>query len=177
MKQCLIIIIFFLAACNNASPEKQQAAVPAKQDPHIEAFNQWLSTHHIDPAHFNDTVASPSDSLWAYSFPLERTDSLYRWYPSTDSSFYLLTNIDRETRQNIFKKAEDMEYRFLDTRSGNVHIGITLLYDKTNLAPIDIHWHDPETIYLLEQDKNNSGYELIKLRMNRDTIWSYRHTN
>lgn len=188
MKQIYFYLIFIacMASCNNKS--KPLATTPQVQDKELArntAFETWLKSHKLSAAHFKDTIAEKADSLWAYAFPLERTDTLYMWYPSTDSSYYLLTNIDRESGKNIFvtdsKKqdkeetsTEDIEYRFLETRNKTVFIGLTLL-NTGHLSPVDIFWYSPKKIHLLVRDKINSDYELVTLKMGVDTIWSYRN--
>ncbi len=162
-----------MACTNNPQPNVADIPEPAKEEQQQTAFSNWLKSYSLTSAYFKDTIAEKADSLWAYAFPLERTDSLYQWYPSTDSSYYLLTNIDKASQQSIFKKNDDIEYRFLNTRNKTVFIGITLLHDGP-LSPVDIFWYDPETVYLLEKDKINSDYELVRLRIQVDTIWSYR---
>jgi len=168
-----VSIILGMSACSQQPKTLTKTQTAPVIDSQKMAFNQWLSKHQISENYFKDTITEPADSLWDYANPLERTDSLYRWYPSKDSSYYLLTNIDMANGQSIFKKNDDIEYRFLDSKKQSVHIGITLLNDGF-LSPVDIFWYDQQTIYLLEKDKANSDFELIKLKMNTDSIWSYR---
>jgi hypothetical protein len=166
----LILLTTCFAACKN--PPATSGTTTGQEDTML---NSWLETHKISVRSISDTIAEYADSIWDYTSPLSRTDSLYRWYPSTDSSYYLLTNIDRSSRQSIFKEGDDIEYRFLNTKTKKVYIGITLL-NEGPLTPIDIFWQGPHTIYLLEQVKVSKALQLIKLDMQKDSIWSYKTT-
>jgi hypothetical protein len=188
MKQiypCLIALAIFSACSNKPKPPETQKPGQDIEITRKAALEKWLASHGLNSAYFRDTMSESADSLWAYAFPLERTDTLYLWYPSTDSSYYLLTNIDRESGKNVFASgpaqkdkaitnSEDIEYRFLETRNKTVFIGMTLL-NSGPLSPVDIFWYSPKTIHLLVKDKINADYELVTLKMGVDTIWSYRN--
>lgn len=179
MKQLLSIIAISLAAtaCNNHNNAMQQEPVRDSSKTNIAkiAYEKWLIRHKLPVDYFDTITSAKFDSMWAFYEPMNRTDSLYMWFPSTDSSYSLLTNMDWGAGKTIFKDKDDVELRFRHRDSNSVFVGIRIPYEHTRALPLrDFFWYNGNTIYIMEQDAVDSAYELIRLRMDTDSVWSYR---
>ena len=174
-----ILPIFVLTACSNNEDIKEQTE-PSQNNNSVmtdndEHFNYWLTNHQLIRSDFIDTSIITAFELWAYYENLNREDSFYLWYPSTDSSYFLLTNYDKKTDNRKIFRTSDIDLRFLDSKNNNVHLGIQL-FDSLRIRKIDYFWYDSITFYYLEKKKDSMYYRLIKLKMEIDTIWEYKTT-
>lgn len=179
MKQLFSILVICLVhvACNNHNNPVQQepAKDTAETDAAKAAYEKWLTVHNLLAEYFDTMTAARFDSLWTFSEPVTRTDSLYLCFPSTDSSYSLVTNMDWRTGKTIFKEKDDVELRFRHRDSNSIFVGIRIPYEHTRALPLrDFFWYNGNTLYILEQDAIDHAYELIRLRMDTDTVWSYR---
>lgn len=177
MKQLIVIITFCLGyiACNNGGKAPMlKTEDSAKTDLIKHAYEKWLSKHHLKANYFDTITGAKFDSLWAFSEPMMRSDSLYLWFPSPDGSYSLVTNMNWETGKTLFKAKDDVELRFKRKDSSSIFVGIRIPYDHTLVLPLrDFLWYNGNTIYIMEQDAVDSAYELIKVRMDTDSVWSY----
>ncbi len=169
--------MLILTACSNNEDNNEQVGLNknnnSEQMDYGEHFNDWLANHKLIRSDFADTSVITAFELWTYAESLTREDSFYLWYPSTDSSYFLLTNYDNKTNERKTFRTEDIDLRFLDNKNKNVYLGI-LLFDSLTERSIDYYWYDSITFYYIEKNRDTMDFRLTKLKMKADTIWEYR---
>jgi len=120
-----------------------------------------------------DTIGRRAFELWAYRDKLSESDSAFYWYPSKDSSYYLITNFNRETKNKISSEHfNDIDLRFLRVDNQDVYIGLMLL-DSLKQRSIDYYWYDSTTFFFNEKKEAKGEIVLTKLKMGIDSIWTY----
>ncbi len=180
MRQILYIstILFLLISCKNEPKEKvtennENSTVIEIVDFDSD-FNEWLTNQGLERKMFVDTIGERSFELWAYRDKLEDSDSAFYWYPSKDSSYYLITNFNRETKNRISSEcSNDIYLRFFKRESQEVFIGIMLL-DSLKTRSIDFYWYDSTSFFFIENESENGDEILTKLEMGIDSIWTYK---
>ena len=180
MRQLIYIlpILIFLISCKNDfkenSLENGNDSEPIEVIDFDSDFNRWLNKLDLENDDIIDTSEERTFELWAYRDRLTTSDSAFYWYPSKDSSFYLITNFNRETKKRISTEySNDIDLRFLNRNSKSVYIGLTLL-DSLAQRSIDFYWYDSTTFFFIENLNNNNKRNLIKLKMGIDSIWTYK---
>ena len=137
-------------------------------------FKKWQDELELGNAKIIDTTKEMVFELWAYKDKLTKSDSSFYWYPSKDSSYYLITNFNHETKKRINTKySNDICLRFLKRSNNEVYIGLLLL-DSLKQRSIDFYWYDSNTFFFIENFDKNGGTNLIKLKMETDSIWTYK---
>lgn len=138
-------------------------------------FSEWLTSHGIERKMIVDTTSERAFELWAYRNDLEVSDSAYYWYPSKDSSYYLITNYNRANKKRITSDySKDIQFRFLKTETKEVFIGLSLL-DSLELRNIDFYWYNSTSLFFLEEKENGKGIEsLTNVKMGVDSVWIYK---
>jgi hypothetical protein len=178
MKQVFYIlsILVFLISCKNEfninSSKNENNSEPTQFIDFDTDFQKWFEE--LDIAHDNiiDTTKEGAFELWAYSDKLAKSDSTFYWYPSKDSSYYLITNLNRTTKNRIStKQTNNIDLRFLDRNNELVYIGLILL-DSLEQREIDFYWYDSTTFYFIENLTREKV--LTKLKMQIDSIWTYK---
>ncbi|WP_139171007.1 hypothetical protein [Lutibacter oricola] len=130
-------------------------------------FKNWLIEKSILYTDIKPFREYPSYELWSHYDLLSQKDSLkYDFFPSTDSSFVLITNENRENRGRY------IDYRFLETESKNVHIGIGIM-DSLKTISTDHFWYNDRILYIIERKIKSNDYSMIKLKVKVDSIWEY----
>jgi hypothetical protein len=132
-------------------------------------FSEWLTSKGIERKIIVDTMGERAFELWAYRNDLEASDSAYYWYPSKDSSYYLITNYNQENKKRIITDySKDIQLRFLKTETKEVFIGLLLL-DSLEMRNIDFYWYNSTSFFFLEGKGS-----LTELKMGVDSIWTYK---
>lgn len=180
MRQLIYIlsILIFLISCKNDfkknSSENENSSEPTDVIDFDTDFNRWLNELELDNDNIIDTTKEKAFELWAYRDKLTNSDSTFYWYPSKDSSFYLITNFNRETKKGISTEySNDIDLRFLKRSNDEVYIGLMLL-DSLAQRNIDFYWYDSNTFFVIENLDKNSETNLIKLKIGIDSIWTYK---
>ncbi len=172
----IVILTSILSACDQNRNENENLDYKpdniAQKDPEM-LFRKWLSDHKLSLSSFIDTSAQKAVELWSYFDTLERKDSLYFWYPSKDSSYFLLTNYNALSGELFHGDSKDLILRFIDNKSKKVYQGLALENFADNWE-IDYKWYNENTFYLLEKHKQSGEYEVLRLKMGIDSIWTYR---
>lgn len=170
--------MFLLSSCK--SEPKEKVSESSKDSSAVEVidfdseFNEWLNNQDLDRKMIVDSIRDRAFELWAYRDKLTESDSAFYWYLSKDSSYYLITNFNRETKNRISSEySNDIELRFLKKNDQEVFIGIALL-DSLEQRSIDFYWYDSTTFYFIENDKGTESRTLTKLKMGIDSIWTYK---
>jgi hypothetical protein len=136
-------------------------------------FNEWLTNQELERRMIVDTIGRRAFELWAYRDKLSESDSAFYWYPSKDSSYYLITNFNRETKNKISSEHfNDIDLRFLRVDNQDVYIGLMLL-DSLKQRSIDYYWYDSTTFFFNEKKEAKGEIVLTKLKMGIDSIWTY----
>jgi hypothetical protein len=170
MKSLLALVgLLFLGACSQGTVDQKTFSVPDLTE--TERFNYWLGEHDLKESDFVDSVGRRAFELWAYSDPITKSDSSKYWYPSTDSSFYLVSNYNVSDGSRIEQRWSDIELGFHKTGTNEIRIGMALL-DSTSKRRIDIHWRNESSIYILEKIDEELNYMML-LNMKNDSIWEY----
>jgi hypothetical protein len=175
----ILTIILFLADCSNNNKVDKSIktrivkSFDTEQLENDRKFANWLQQYSLKSSDFIDTSSFRAIELWAYYDKLTKEDSLDMWYPSHDSSYYLLTNFNRDKRKESITNIDAFNYRFLDDKSELVYIGL-ISHNNGKYLPLDHFWYDQKTIFILDQYKNDNSYELIRLTMNVDSLWSFK---
>ncbi|WP_421805645.1 hypothetical protein [Flagellimonas sp.] len=180
MRQILYIstILFLLNSCNNEPKEKvtelNESSTPIETVDFDSDFNDWLTNQGLERKMIVDTTKERAFELWAYRDKLAESDSALYWYPSKDSSYYLITNFNRETnKRTTTEYSNDIELRFLKIESQEIFIGIMLL-DSLKKRSIDFYWYDSTSFFFSENQSGDEEKILTKLEMGIDSIWTYK---
>ena len=183
MRQIIYIltILVFLISCKNdfkkSSSENENKSAPTEIIDFDADFNKWLDELDLDHDNIIDTTKERAFELWAYKDKLTKSDSTFHWYPSKDSSYYLITNFNRKTKNRISTEhSNDIDLRFLDRNNEEVYIGLMLL-DSLEQRNIDFYWYDSTTFFFIENPDGNGERTLTKLKMDIDSIWTYKIVN
>jgi hypothetical protein len=174
----ILTLIIFAYGCTNRNKEKS-----VNMDYHKDStisknnlFLEWLNKYELSTSDFQDSSVRFGYSFWGFTDSLKTSDSNYYWYPSIDSSYFLITNINTEKERNVHKTGEGIRFSFFNTQSKKVHLGIEYLnldsLDSEIL--VDIFWANEHIIYILEKSDNADFYSLMKLNMHVDSIWKYK---
>ena len=105
MRQLIYIltILILLISCKNdvkkSSSENKNIPASTEVIDYDTDFNKWKGELEIGNAKIIDTTKEIAFELWAYRDELTKSDSSFYWYPSKDSSYYLITNFNRETNK------------------------------------------------------------------------------
>lgn len=180
MRQILYIstILFLLNSCKiedrDKGIENNTSSIVNEAVDFDSDLNEWLTNQGLERKMIVDTTRRRAFELWAYSDKLNESDSSFYWYPSKDSSFYLITNFNRETKNRISTEFSNNIYlRFLKADNQEVYIGISLL-DSLKERSIDFYWYDSTSFFFLENEDANGEKKLTKLKMGIDSIWTYK---
>ena len=180
MRQILFIstILFFLSSCKNEPNKKvteiTEDSTAVEVIDHDSEFNEWLSNQDLDRKMIIDSTSDRAFELWAYRDQLTESDSAFYWYPSKDSSYYLISNFNRETKNRISSEfSNNIDLRFLKMDNQEVYIGISLL-DSLKQRSIDFFWYDSTTFFFIENYNEIDERTLTKLQMGIDSIWTYK---
>ncbi|MHB9140990.1 MAG: hypothetical protein ACYC25_03850 [Paludibacter sp.] len=141
-----------------------------------EQFSTWLNGNNLNKTDCISSKAYEAFELWSQSDSdlLTKDDSLLLWYPSKDSSYYLITNYNKNTNKLLSNSNNSIELKFLDTQNKKLYVGIMLL-DSLKERRIDYYWYDPNTFYFLEKSNSTGKYILTKIKMGVDSIWTYNY--
>lgn len=131
----------------------------------------WLAEHQLERSDFTDSSATRALELWAYGEP-DFNVSSYECLKSTNESWTLCTNSNLFGWGSLLDEPPYLEYRFVNQGTNWVYQGI-LMDTSSHLTPIGNYWYDPTTAYMLLQRDDRSQWQLIKLKMNVDSIWRY----
>jgi len=179
MRQILFIlsILVILLSCKNDI--QKNSSIYKNNSAHTEDidfdadFKKWLNKLDIDPDNIIDTTRKRAFELWSYKFELTKSDSALYWYPSKDSSYYLITNFNNSTKARITKEhSKDINLQFLNRNNDEVYIGMSLL-DSVEEQSIDFYWYDSNTFFFVANPNENKERMLIKLKMEIDSIWTH----
>lgn len=180
MRQVLYIltILVFLISCKNDfkknSSDNENNLISTEVIDFDANFNKWLDDLDLDHENIIDTTIERAFELWSYKDKLTRPDSIFHWYPSKDSSYYLITNFNRKTKNRISTEySNNIDLRFLDRSNEEVYIGLMLL-DSIEQRSIDFYWYDSTTFFFTENPGENGDRTLTKLKMGVDSIWTYK---
>lgn len=175
-----LITLFTLVFCKSEYKEKnidnrknQKIIEPINLE---ENFKKWLIKQNLKRNKIVDTTSIKAPKLWAFRGELTNFDSAFYRYPSKDSSYYLITNFNRETKERITSKySNDIKLRFFKKESQEVFLGIILL-DSLKKKNIDFYWYNASHFYFTENEKGKEKKHKIisKLKMEIDSIWSYK---
>jgi hypothetical protein len=134
-------------------------------------LDSWLEPYNLSVDEFTDVSATYSPGLWSNSTPLTELDSSYIWFPSGDSSFYMLTNLDRNSGTLVVNNYA-IEYRFLDASAEEVFAGII---ERPGLfVPMDHCWCGTKSVCILRRVGNEEDYEIFRLTVGADSVWYYK---
>ncbi len=180
MKHLIYIFSFaiILISCNNDFKENGSGnntkPGPTEYNSFDTEFVKWLNESGFENDDIVDTTIEKAFELWGYSGNLNSSDSAYYWYPSRDSSFYLITNYNFKTKKrSSIEHSNGIELKFLKRSTNEVFNGLMLM-DSLAQRSVDVYWYDSSTFYFLERiDKGDEAY-LTKLKMGVDTIWTYK---
>ncbi|MCC5915748.1 MAG: hypothetical protein JJU02_00320 [Cryomorphaceae bacterium] len=137
-------------------------------------FNEWLTNVELKKRMIVDTTGERAFELWAYSDKLTKSDSAFYWHPSKDSSYFLITNFNRETKNRIRSEYTDgIVLRFLKADNQEIYIGMMLL-DSMKQRSIDFYWYDSTTFFFIVKEEAKKERTLTKLKMGIDSIWTYK---
>ena len=172
----ILTILFLLISCKNESQKKvnenDENSTIVEVVEYNNNFNKWLINQDLERKMIVDTTRRKVFELWAYSDKLIESDSALYWYPSKDSSFYLITNFNRETKNRISTEYSDnIDLRFLRTSNQKVYRGISLL-DSFKKRSIDFYWYDSTSLFFIEKEKAKNN--LTKLKVGIDSVWTYK---
>ena len=180
MRQRLYIltILLILNSCNGEPkeilPKINESSNPVEVVDFDSDFNEWLSKQGLERRMIADTTKESAFELWAYRNKLTESDSELYWYPSKDSSYYLITNFDRETNKRLTTHySYGIGLGFLKKESQEIFIGIMLL-DSLENRSIDFYWYDSTSFFYIENEPENGDEILTKLKMGIDSIWTYK---
>jgi len=159
MKKAIYIltILVLLTSCKSETQKKllnnNESSIRTKVIDFESEFNQWFTSQGLKRKMISDTTSVKTLELWAYRNDLEASDSKYYWYPSKDSSYYLITNYDRANKKRISTKySMNLQLRFLKTETKEVYIGPSLL-DILEKRKFDFHWYDSTTLFFYEENE------------------------
>jgi hypothetical protein len=179
MNQILYIltILFLLNSCKSEQVEKvtknNKSLTPIEAIDFDRDFNEWLTNQELERRMIVDTIGRGAFELWAYRDKLNESDSAFYWYPSKDSSYYLITNFNRETKNRISSDHfNNIDLRFLRVHNQDVYIGL-MIFDSLKQRSIDYYWYDSTTFFFNEKEEAKGGIVLTKLKMGIDSIWTY----
>lgn len=159
--------LLILVACSNQNTGSElEIGTPSA---HIE---DWLAKYNLARTDFKDSSVHRAFELWAFEEKIESRDSTFHWYPSTDSSFYLISNYDIRNHSRMKSYHADIELRFHESGSNTVRLGMTLL-DSMQERTIDALWADESSLYIMETHNSNE-INLMLISMQHDSIWEYR---
>ncbi|MBO0328921.1 hypothetical protein [[Muricauda] lutisoli] len=163
-------VILIMGACKKNTPKGVD-----RKDGTIDKgnFDQWLSKYNLNTSKFTDTVVNRYFELWAYGDPIKKSDSLLFWYPSKDSTYYLISNYNFDDQTRVDDDWTDIRLRFKARGSDEIKIGMLML-DSLSERKLDIHWRDQSSIYILEELDNGKNFEMMLLSMKSDSIWQYK---
>jgi len=132
-------------------------------------FKNWINSTGFTFDKVNDSTKRRAFELWAYFDKLEVQDSTLYWHPSIDSSYYLITNYNKE-RKIVSDSSGNVDLRFLKKGTNKVFIGFGFNKLKVPLD-LDFYWYDENTFYFLTKYEKN--YQLTKTKIEGDSLWSY----
>ena len=173
-------IIFFLiftiviSSCNNGTSKVKKNITQSSVSDSIKSnskLKSWLNKNNI--YEIAQTSKNKAFELWAYSDKLKVKDSTHLWYPSTDSSYYLITNFNKSIGKRI-DSINSIDLRFLDTKTNLVYIGIGI-QDSLKNQKIDFTWTNKNTFYFLTE--YNKRKNITKVKVGVDSLWSYSVNN
>ena len=170
----LIVIILFLGACSQKRTKAQDSRKPALSEGQM--FAKWLAKHELEEADFVDTLAYDAFEIWAYGDVIDKSDSLLYWYPSKDSSYYLVSNYNTRDGTRLNEDILGIEIKFHKSGSNDIRIGL-LLPDSLSERKVDFHWRDKASIYILEELYQGINYEMRLLDMKHDSVWIFKTKN
>ncbi len=172
MKSIIGLIVTILLISTSCTKNVEQAKKSYSTEIVIynfdEQFALWLKENNINDSDCIKIKSEEAFELWAYSYPLTKEDSLLFWYPSKDSSYYLITNYNNSTHKRI--KNNNIELGFLDVATNEKYIGV-LHIDSLETWIIDYYWYDSNSFYYLLKSKYSENTTLIKMEMGVDSIW------
>ena len=170
-------VLVLLFSCNNSSKRNDQYLDKSKDAESIisydDQFKEWLTNFNPNVPNIVDSTSERAFELWSYDNNLTKNDSMSLWFPSKDSSYFLITNYVKKTNGRLTKGYSDIELKFLDIKNKKVYLGIILL-DSLKEREIDYYWYDSNTFYFSEKLIENDGIILTKLKMQVDSIWTYK---
>ena len=174
----LLTILYLFNSCKSENREKlredNKNSTTFKYIDYENGFNKWLTKLGLERKMIIDTTSKRVFELWAYRDKLNKSDSTFYWHPSKDSSYYLITNLNRENNKRIISKySNDIELKFLNKESQKLFIGITLL-DSLKKRNIDFYWYDNNSFFFIENERKKGKEILTKLKMGIDSIWNYK---
>lgn len=172
----ILTLVVFLTSCNysinkdDENIDEDNNSDMAYSSDYL--FDEWLNNFNIKRGNIIDSSGKRAFELWAYFDHLAKDDSLLIWYPSKDSSYWLITNYDKINNTRIEKDYPHIDLRFLDVKHRKVYLGLLLL-DSLQQRNIEHYWYDSNTFYYFEESDKNKYRKLTKLRMEVDSIWTY----
>jgi len=169
----ILIIVFISTSCTRIVENDKKSNIKELAPSNIdEQFSFWLESHNLNSAELIKIKAERAAELWSLSDLLTKDDSLLFWYPSKDSSYYLITNYSKKTNKLYSNNNKNINLRFLDKSNKKVFVGIMLL-DSLKERRIDYYWYDSKTFYYLEKSNTTGKFILTKIKMGVDSIWTY----
>ena len=176
MNNLLILLVCFAMCCamfnsctSNNGPHENATV---KRDTHGN-FEKWLGTHELSIATFKDTIVTKAFELWAiHNDVFQEKDSIFHLYPSTDSSYYLLTYLSSK-EEAIYGNGKDFIFMFSDAKFNHVFGGFGFILTKGDSLMLDHYWYDNKTVFILEKNKSINSSQLFRLTIGVDSLWEY----
>ena len=170
INRLIFLILIFCSSCNknhdnhNINNNNNNVKIIKTNN-----LKNMLKRHSLKKEMFNDSVFNYDYYLWIKYFRNSKVlNSSSLGYPSTDSSFTLITNYNKRLNKTVLKNA--ISFSFLEDNTNFFYVGYVYSDSLQNIK-FDFCWKDGETFYLLEEKKKD--FYLTKITMKNDTIWNY----
>ena len=134
-------------------------------------FDEWLVINGLTRESFKDSIGVSAH--WMNWEPLSHIDSVDIWYPSPDSSYFLITNFDRKRKKTLQPSDDVICSRFMDATRGLIHPGLCYMLTIDSIALKDYLWYDNRTVYMLMYYKGDSSFRLEKTPIGGDSTYLY----
>lgn len=173
------IFVLFASSCANLSEEvrlQESDKLATNEATSLELFEQWLNNRSLTLNAIEDTTFRvPYHGLWTESRKTNREDSLNFWYPSSDSSFYFVTDLGKGDTLSI-EDSENHEFVvsfYVYEMASNTIFPWLILYSRNDYPKIHHYWLDNDSFIITSLNSDDCVHALDRQNMFSDTIWYY----